>query len=280
LGKLAPAARAQTVPCLNGRSVTVGRAGRFTRHALIVSQVALAFALLLGSGLLIASSDHRLTVVGIVRDVRQIEVSGQFDSLQVGTFHTTYAQPFGSSLAHRRTAKLVIRSQAAADEVIRRVRAVMASIDPMVPLWDVRTMHERTELSLTTRRAVTVLILAFGSTALLLAALGIYGVLTYLVAQRTREVGIRIALGGTARHIVSLVLREGLVLTASGLVIGFAVAAGARTSIESQLYGVTSFDPWVVVSVVVTLVMVSVSACLVPARRATRVDPAIVLSQP
>src|SRR4030095_14479461 len=145
--------------------------------------------------------------------------------------------------------------------------------------WDVRTMAEQTDRSLTTRRAITALTVTFGTLALLLAALGLYGVLSYVVAQRTREVGIRIALGGTARHIVGLILREGLVLIVTGLSTGFAAATAGRRLIESELYGVKSFDPAVTGSVIVVIVLVSVFACLVPARRATQVDPAVVLNQ-
>jgi putative ABC transport system permease protein len=226
-----------------------------------------------------ANPDHRAVVVGVVRDVRQFDVAGRLDDLQVGTFYTAYSQPWSESLAPRRTVKLAIRSASGIDAVVRRVRAEMATIDRALPLWDVRTMAERTDLSLTTRRAMTVLTLAFGSTALFLAALGIYGVLTYLVAQRTREVGIRIALGGTVRHIVSLVLREGLVLIASGLAVGFVAAAAARPLIESQLYGVHSLEPGVVAGVVLTLAIAGMVACTLPARRAIRVDPMIVLKQ-
>jgi len=224
--------------------------------------------------------DHRVTVVGVVRTVRQWDVAGQLDAESLGIMYTPYAQPFGFSFSHRRTAKLVVKSQTDGPELIRRIRAEMASIDAALPLWDVRTMQEQTDRSLTTRRSITVLTVTFGTLALLLAALGIYGVLSYLVAQRKREVGIRIALGGTASHIIGLILREGVLLIAAGLVTGFVAATVARRLIEGELYGVKSFDPTVIASTIVMLVLVSLFACLVPARRATRVDPVVVLNEP
>ena len=121
--------------------------------------------------------------------------------------------------------------------------------------------------------------LAFGGVALLLAAIGIYGVLAYQVAQRTREFGIRIALGSDTGRILGLVLREGLVLVGVGLGAGIIGAVLLRRLIVSQLYGVGAFDPGVLAGVTVVLAFVSLVACLGPARRATRVDPVIALGQ-
>ncbi len=140
-------------------------------------------------------------------------------------------------------------------------------------------MPERVDKSLNPRRTPMVLALGFGGIALFLASLGLYGVLAYQVSQRTREIGIRMALGSDRGRILTLVLREGLVLVLVGLTIGFAGALALRTIIASQLYGVGPLDPSVLAMVTVVLGTASIVACLAPARRATRVDPVIALTQ-
>ncbi len=138
---------------------------------------------------------------------------------------------------------------------------------------DVFTMQERVEKSLTPQRTPMVLSMAFAVVALLLAAIGIYGVLAYEVSQRTREFGIRMALGSDARKVLGLVLREGVVLVVVGLAAGVVGAALLRRLIASQLYGVGAFDPMVLLAVTGVLALVSLFACLGPARRAATVDP-------
>ena len=123
------------------------------------------------------------------------------------------------------------------------------------------------------------LAISFGCVALFLSAVGIYGVLAYLVAQRTREIGIRIALGSTPSGVFRLVLREGLRLVGGGLVLGLAGAFALRRALENQIHGVRSADPLVIGIVIAMLGAIALAACVLPARRATRVDPAVVLNQ-
>jgi ABC-type antimicrobial peptide transport system permease subunit len=118
---------------------------------------------------------------------------------------------------------------------------------------------------------------AFGAVALFLASLGIYGVLAYLVAQRTREIGIRMALGSTQTGILRLVLREGFKLVAAGFVLGIAGAASLQKAVASQIYGTRPFDPLVLAGVMALLGGIALVACAVPARRAMGVDPVVVL---
>jgi putative ABC transport system permease protein len=118
---------------------------------------------------------------------------------------------------------------------------------------------------------------AFGGVALFLATLGIYGVLAYLVAQRTREIGIRVALGSTRAGILRLVLREGLELVVIGLVFGIVGAASLQKVVATAIYGVRPLDPLVLASVMVLLAIVTLAACVVPARRAMRVEPTVAL---
>ena len=118
---------------------------------------------------------------------------------------------------------------------------------------------------------------AFGGVALFLASLGIYGVLAYLVTQRTREMGIRVALGSTPAAILKLVLRDGFAMVAAGLALGFIAAISLQRAVASEIYGVRPLEPLVLLSVVVVLSAVALAACALPAWRAMRVDPMVAL---
>jgi ABC-type antimicrobial peptide transport system permease subunit len=146
-------------------------------------------------------------------------------------------------------------------------------------MYDALSMSERLDRSLDERRTPMLLSLAFGAVALLLASVGLYGVLAYQVGQRTREIGLRIALGGRPSDILGLVLREGGLLVGVGLAIGLAGAVALRGVIASQLYGVGALDARVIAIVVVVLGAAALVACLGPARRAARVDPAVALNE-
>jgi len=159
------------------------------------------------------------------------------------------------------------------------LHSAIGRIDPALALFDVKTMDEWTALSMASRRESLALALAFGGLALFLAAIGIYGVLAYLVAQRRREIAIRMALGSTRSSVVKLVLREGLTLVGIGLAIGLAGAAALQKAVASQIYGVRPSDPLVIGSVSLLLAGVALAACAAPAGRATRVDPIEVLRQ-
>jgi ABC-type antimicrobial peptide transport system permease subunit len=138
-------------------------------------------------------------------------------------------------------------------------------------------MDALVEKSVVNRRAPAQLALAFGVVALVLSAVGLYGVLAFLVTQRRREIGIRLALGSTTRAVFDLVLREGLLLLGVGFVAGAVGAFLLRSSLESQLFGVTAADPRVLLGASVVLLVVALAACALPARRATRIDPRMVL---
>ncbi len=210
------------------------------------------------------------TVVGVVADVQLADLTGE--KQPVGTYYFSLDQ----SPSPRFT--LAVKTTMDPAALTKTLRAEMAKIDSDVPLFEIRTMDERTQLSLTRRRAAMILGLAFASVALFLSAIGIYGVLTYLVTQRTREIGIRIALGSSAGSVFKLVIREGMLLVAIGLVVGLSGAAGMRSFIQSQIFGVGAMEPSVISLVVAGLTAVALAACVLPARRATRVDPASVLN--
>jgi predicted permease len=210
-------------------------------------------------------------VVGVVRSVRLEDLAGTRSGF--GAYYFPYAQD------PSRDYTLAVRTAGEAGDIARTVRTAVARIDPELALFDVKTMGERAALSMSSRRTSLMLALAFGGLALFLSAIGIYGVLAYLVAQRRREIAIRVALGSTAAGVVRLVLREGLVLVAIGLAAGFAGAAGLQRAVANQIYGVRPLDPLVIGGVTVLLGTIALAACALPARRAARVDPVEVLKE-
>jgi putative ABC transport system permease protein len=190
----------------------------------------------------------------------------------VGAFYLPYAQNPSRSLGVAiRTAGDPVRMTAAA-------RQALAEIDREMSFFDVRTMSARVEHSLDQRRTPMMLALAFAGIALLLASIGIYGVLAHQVSQRRREIGIRIALGSDARSVVGLVLREGLILVAAGLAGGLIGAVALRSVIASELYNIDALDPIVIAGVTGMLALASIVACFAPARRAARVSPLVAIS--
>jgi predicted permease len=209
-----------------------------------------------------------ITVVGVVSDIHVDDITG---NTTIGAYYYPYAQETP------RLATFAVKSALDRETLLKNLRGELGKIDPEMALFDVRTMSELTDSSLMSRRAAMILASAFGSIALFLSAVGIYGVLAYVVSQRTREFGIRIALGSSVGGIFRLVLREGIVLVAIGLFLGLAGAAAMQSVFQSQIYGVRPLDPYVLGLVLLGLLTVASLACALPARRATRLDPIRVL---
>lgn len=164
--------------------------------------------------------------------------------------------------------------------VMRDVRSALAEIDRDLPLSDIQTMSERASRSLVSQSLAMTLAAMFAVVALFLSLLGIYGVLANVVARRTREFGIRIALGSTVPGVFRLVPGEGAALIGGGLLLGLAGALAAGRALEGHVFGVQPTDPVILGSVAAATGCVALVACLGPARRATRVDPLRVLSEP
>jgi putative ABC transport system permease protein len=158
------------------------------------------------------------------------------------------------------------------------IREQVRQIDPELPFFSVKPMQQRVEESLVNRRTPMLLATMFGTIALFLAAVGIYGVLAYQVAQRRKEIGIRLALGSDGRRIFGLIVSEGLLLLGLGIGVGLAGAFGIRRAMATQLYGVQPMDPIVLALVAAVLGVVAFLACAVPARRAARIDPLVALT--
>ena len=211
-----------------------------------------------------------LDVVGVIKDVKLRDIAE--GEKGVGAYYFPMSQNTSSYLT------FAVKTSGAPETVAGGLRSTMAALDPELPLFDVRTMEQRTETALVARRSSAMLSLTFGLVALLLSAVGVYGVLAYLVNQRTREIGIRMALGSSPLAIFDLVLREGLLLVSLGFVLGGTFTALLRRSLESQLFDVRVTDPLVLTAAAAVLGTVALVACALPARRAAAIDPAIALS--
>jgi putative ABC transport system permease protein len=172
---------------------------------------------------------------------------------------------------------LVIRTAGDPRSVIEPVKREIRSVDPDQGVGEVQTMDQLVSEAMARPRAQTILLVVFGALALALTCVGIYGVLAYSVTQRMREIGLRLALGATPASTFTFVLRDGLRLTAAGLLIGLAVALVLTRFMQGLLFEVKPLDPTVFASVTILLTVVAAAACAVPAARATRVDPAMVL---
>jgi predicted permease len=213
------------------------------------------------------------TIVGLVRDVRFESLAGRTEPSGAAYFPHSQAPPLG------RLRWIAIKTAGEPTGVMRAVQSALMAIDPALPLSDIQTMSQRTSRSLVPQRLAMALASMFGFVALFLSVLGIYGVLAYVVAQRRREIGIRIALGSTMRGIFQLVFKEGLALVTAGLVLGLFGAVALGRALESHVFGVRPTDPFVLGTVIVSTAIIALLACVSPAYRATRVDPLSTLSE-
>jgi putative ABC transport system permease protein len=211
------------------------------------------------------------TIVGVVGDVK-------YEGLDAPTDPTLYV-PFNEDgwALFSRSMFLAVRTSADPASITSALRAQLAALDKDLPLTDVRTMPERMDESVNQPRFRTVLLGLFAGVALLLAALGIYGVLAYSVSQRTREIGIRMALGANPGRVVALVVARGMVLVGIGLAVGLAGALALTRLMSSLLFAVSARDPQSFAVVSMVLAVVALMACYLPARMAARVDPMIAL---
>jgi ABC-type antimicrobial peptide transport system permease subunit len=212
-----------------------------------------------------------VTVVGIVADERHNSVTGAVNEkffvphIQWGVV-TQGGDPVRSVFLVARTARDPL-------SVAGAIRGEIRQMDPSVPVSNVRSMNEVVTIALATPRLTGFLLSAFAAIALALAAVGIYGVLAYVVSQRTQEIGIRLAIGADRSRVLGMVLRQGLGLAATGIVAGLAGAFALTRLMASLLYNVRPHDPLTFAAVTVALLLVALAASILPARRATKVSP-------
>ncbi len=204
-----------------------------------------------------------LTVVGVASDVRQSGLAGDV-RLEV---YSPVLDEIEDSMS------FVIRTAGDPAHLLSAVRGVVAAVEPNQPLHNLMTMEQRLANTTTSRRLNTVLLGGFAAVALLLAVVGIYGVTSYAVTQRRREIGVRMALGAQKRDVLGLILHSGLRLTLLGVAIGLAGAFALTRYLSSLLFGIRPTDPVTFVGVAIALTAVALLACWLPARRATKVDP-------
>jgi predicted lysophospholipase L1 biosynthesis ABC-type transport system permease subunit len=204
-----------------------------------------------------------VTIVGVVEDARTESLA----NASVPQIYLSLYQETPKELA------IFLRGDLNASAIPEEVRAMVQSVDPDLPVYGAATLNDAVTASLEQRRFSMDIVAAFAVTALLLAALGIYGVISYVVGERTHEFGIRLALGANRGNILEMVLRQGLRLAAMGTALGVVGALIVSHLMAGLLYGVTPTDPLTFVGVALVLTLVALAACYIPARRATRVDP-------
>jgi len=208
------------------------------------------------------------TVIGVVKDVRQNDFIKQPKPQMYWSYHQVRDFPPNA---------LVIRTQVAPLSLAVSVRNVIWSVDKDQPVSEIRTMSDIVSQAVARQRFSMLLLGLFAGLALLLAAVGIYGVMSYSVAQRTREIGIRMALGAQKRDVLGMTLRHGLQLVAIGVVIGIAGAVGLTRLMASLLFGVSATDPGTFAAITIILAGVALLASYIPAVRSMKVDPVIAL---
>jgi len=211
-----------------------------------------------------------LTVAGVVGDVRQAGLYGE----ERMDLYVPYTQEWRSFMSPR---DLVVRTKGDPASVAGAVRQAVWAVDKDQPISNVRTMDQVFAAAISKERFQTLLLGLFAALALVLASVGLYGVISYSVAQRTHEIGVRVALGAQSHDVIKLVIRQGMMLTVVGLVVGIGTGLLAARVLSDMLFGVTTTDPLTFGVVPLLLLLVAFLACYVPARRATKVDPLVAL---
>ncbi len=215
-------------------------------------------------------ADNAYTIVGVVGNVR-------YDGLAQGPSDAIYFPFVQGGMGATPSFSVVARTRASVGDVARLVRDAVHEIDPELAVANIRTVHELVEENVASNRFRTTLLAVFAALALVLAAVGIYGVMAYAVGRRSREIGIRLALGARAGQIYRLVLGEGLAVAGAGVIIGLLASAALTRVVSKLLFHVSATDAATFVAVPVLLLAIAALACFLPARRAARVDPSVAM---
>jgi predicted permease len=206
-----------------------------------------------------------------------IEIIGVVgDSLYQGPREGVHRQVFVPNYSNQAVA-FYVRAGADAESTYRVVRDSVKKLDPSLPVFELKTLEGQLDETLLSERLIALLSAGFGLLATALAAIGLYGVMAFVVARRTKELGVRLALGAQRTTVLWLVMKEVLTLMVVGLFIGVPAAIGLGRFVSSQLYGIQGTDPWMATAMVILLTAVGVAAGLIPAGRASRIDPILAL---
>ncbi len=270
--------RTVDIPLLHGRAFTAADRAEAPRVAVVNETMARAAwpeGGALGARVTLDDGvEEPIEIVGVVADVRHHGPA----RAPAPEFYVPYAQAppiawrwLGGGLS------LLVRTDAAPEAVPAQVRAVVAGVDRDLPVFGLTTLDRVLDDSVASTRALMLLLVAFAGLALVLAAVGIYGVVSYTVAQRTRELGIRVALGAAASTVRRLVLGQGMTVVAIGIAIGTAASFALTRVLRASLFGVGTTDAVTLAGVAALLAAVAAAACWLPARRAARVDPVVAL---
>jgi ABC-type antimicrobial peptide transport system permease subunit len=217
-----------------------------------------------GKHMSVYNDSLNIEIVGLARDAKYSQVKDKIPPV--------YFLPLAQSKLQGENT-FYVRTGLPTDQSIRAIRAAMKTIDANLPLESLESLPQQVRENVYLDRMISTLTVAFALLATLLAAIGLYGVLAYSVAQRTREIGVRMALGADARSVRGLVLRQVGVMTFIGAAIGIAAALGLGRAARSLLYELQGYDPVVIVGAAAVLAMVAFAAGFLPALRASRVDP-------
>jgi ABC-type antimicrobial peptide transport system permease subunit len=215
---------------------------------------------------------HAVEIVGVVGDVKYEAVDWP-NSTGRPEFYTSYLQfSFPDTM-------VIVKASGAGPALVPALRRAVSDVDPVLPIYDVLTLDDRISGALSRPRFNAVLIAGFAGAALLVAALGVYGMLSYSVSSRLREMGVRLALGAAPPRIVRFILAEGLRLAIAGIAIGLVAALAAGRLLRSLVVDVSPSNPWLFGAVAIVMLAVAAVAAFLPARRASAVDPITVLRQ-
>ena len=221
----------------------------------------------IGKRVMLVSQKRAVEIVGVVGDVERF---GLGENVQPEIYYPYSQQPRGATY-------FVVRANTPAGTFREALQSRLANIDSEIRLSRTSSMDDLITSLLSRPRFNLQLVGIFATTSLLLAAVGIYGVMSYLVEQQTREIGIRSALGAKRSHILRLIIGHGVGMAFIGIVLGLVASLGLTRFLAGLLYDVTAVDPITFISISILLLIVSVLACYIPARRATKVDPLVAL---
>ena len=223
-------------------------------------------------------NDQPAEIVGVVGHVKQWGLdSDDTQSLRAQLYHSFTQLPDDAMALAVPGTGVLVRSEGTADALFASIRRTNQLMNNEQAIYGAQTMNEVIAGSLATRQFSMILLASFALVALVLASVGIYGVLAYLVGQRTHEIGIRMALGAGRYDVLRLVVGQGAKMALFGVVLGLAAAMGLTRLMSGMLYGVSATDPLTFIAVAILLIFVALAACYIPAWRATKVDPMVAL---